>query len=116
MDKADSSEISDLYEDSNECVGIQLSSYANKRQKVKTNSDIPSTSNAITEANTSQPTTTVIIENTDLSYLNLSSEDTQNTETIKNQRKEKLEQEKNDLRKKRGCGVIQVDLHAIAHC
>ena len=34
----------------------------------------------------------------------------------KNQRKEKLEQEKNYLRKKRGCGVIQVDLHAIAHC
>ena len=34
----------------------------------------------------------------------------------KNQSKEKLGQEKNYLRKKRGCEIIQVDVHAIAHC
>ena len=101
MDKADSSEISDLYEDSNECVGIQLSFYANKRQKVTTNSDIPSTSNAITEANTSQPTTTVIIENTDLSYPNLSSEDTQYPEITEKPKKRKIGTRKKLLEKEK---------------
>ena len=87
----DSSDNSDfLYKDSNGCGSIQVNFYANKRQKVSTDSDIPLTSNAITKTSTSQTTTIVIIENTNSSFPNLSSEDTQCPEITEKPKKRKI--------------------------